>query len=267
MIQVTIDGQCFPLPETVGEKDDLLRAALEACPGTDVTLWDAGANGNPDAGDLLAYDVVVIGNDLLWQTMDKDIVGDALADYLDGGGKVLEGLYVQSFDEWGFGGRYMTGGYSPFTPATLDSWTTDTMTPVLAGHVLLQGVSAITDTWGHQNPGLAPGAELVAKWARSGYPYVAARGAVVAFNQMLHEKASWSGDVPSLLCNSLRYLGLEPVVPPPLPSQVTVAFEARLVGTDAICNRAQLEWSGDHTDDVLCLEPPRGVYLPSVLRN
>ncbi len=28
MIQVTIDGQCFPLPEDVGGKDDLLRAAL-----------------------------------------------------------------------------------------------------------------------------------------------------------------------------------------------------------------------------------------------
>ena len=99
-----------------------------------VTVWDPDTNGEPGVSDLLAYQAVVLGNDILWNNMDKIIVGDNLADYIDAGGKVIEGCYVQSFDAWGFAGRYMTDGYSPFTPATLDYWNPDTMNIIDAGH-------------------------------------------------------------------------------------------------------------------------------------
>jgi hypothetical protein len=244
-----------------------LRNALLACPGTEVTQWDAATRGTPSASDLLAYDVVVLGNDYLWTSMDKEAVGDALADYIDQGGKVIESLYVQSFDEWGFAGRYMDDGYSPLTPATLDNWSTDTMQPVNPAHPLLAGVLSISDNWGHQDPGLAPGAALVARWQVSGYPYVATRGNVVALNQLLHANADWSGDVPRLLCNSMRFLGLEPVLPPPLPTQVALAFSVRPSGAGDICNRSRLSWAEDYTDDEHCLRREGTIYVPLAIRD
>ncbi|MGC8875202.1 MAG: carboxypeptidase regulatory-like domain-containing protein, partial [Chloroflexia bacterium] len=225
---------------TMGDISSLLTT-LAAFPDLNVTVWD-NYQGNPTAADLAPYQVVIFGNDYTWESagLDKVAVGNALADYIDNGGKVIESLYAQScFDQWGFGGRYMTDGYSPFTCATTDNWNPATMNILQPTHPVMQGVTSIQDFWGHQNPGLRSGAELLASWSGSGYNAVAVNENVVALNQLIFHSADWAGDVGTLLHNAIVWLagagedvawfGQDPVsgtVPAESSLGVTVAFTA-----------------------------------------
>jgi len=194
-------------PDSTGGDISPLLAVLATYPDLNVTVWDNTA-GSPTSTDMAPYDVVMIGNDLTWesQSLDKAAIGNAVADYIDAGGKVIESLYVQSFDAWGFSGRYMTDGYSPFTVASLDSWTADTMSIIEPSHPVMAGVTSVADNWGHQNPGLAVGATSLATWTNSGYQAVAANENVVALNQLIFASADWTGDVGLILHNAAQWL-------------------------------------------------------------
>ncbi len=198
---------------TTGDISSLLTT-LSAYPDLNVTVWDNTA-GNPTATNMAPYDVVIIGNDYLWNSASLDLVtiGNALADYIDGGGKVIESLYIQSYDEWGLGGRYMTDGYSPFSTATLDVWNADNMTIINTGHPVMNGVTNIGDNWGHQDPGLQTGATLLASWNTSGYNAVAVDNNVVALNLLIFSGADWTGDVGLLLHNAVEWLVVKQDVP------------------------------------------------------
>ncbi len=191
---------------TGGGNVSLLVSTLAAFSDLNVTVWDPDSDGEPTVAELEAFDVVILGNDVLWNNMDKVVVGDAIADYIDGGGKVVEGLYVQSYDNWGFGGRYRTGGYSPFTLASTDSWDPDEMFVVEDAHPVMDDVVSVDDNWGHQNPGISAGATLLAEWDATGYRYIAVNDNVVALNQLLHYQADWSGDVGMVLHNAILWL-------------------------------------------------------------
>jgi len=194
-------------PDAVEWDSPLLLDALDDFADLSVTVWDS-AQGNPAAGDLAAFDVVLIGNLFTWEYagLDPDSVGDAIADYIDAGGKVIECSYVQSYDGWGFSGRYLSDGYSPFTEASEDFWVADTLEILDAGHPLFNGVSGIEDHIGHQNPGLAPGATLLARWAGEGNNAIAVNGNAVAINMLLTDTADWTGDMPQLLYNAITWL-------------------------------------------------------------
>ncbi|MGC8874153.1 MAG: PKD domain-containing protein, partial [Chloroflexia bacterium] len=229
--QATYDVLLVSPDSSMGDISDLL-AALALWPDLNVTVWN-NAMGNPSLGDLLPYDVVIIGNDYTWESagLNKTIIGNNLADYIDAGGKVIESLYVQScFDQWGFGGRYMTDGYSPFTCATTDNWNPDTMSILQPTHPVMQGVSSILDSWGHQNPGLRAGAELLARWSASTYNAVAVNENVVALNQLIFHNAMWSGDMPTLLHNAITWLAAARTVDVPWvaeePASGTVEAES-----------------------------------------
>lgn len=183
----------------------ILKAALAPYTDLEVSVWDA-AVGEPSLSDLLDYQVVMVGNARQWNTMDRTVIGDRLADYIDQGGKVIEGLYVQSFDEWGLAGRYQNEGYSPFTPATEDHWDSDTTSQFSPSGLLFFSVEGVVDRWGHQNPGLRLGAVELAAWNSSGSSYIALNENVVALNQLLHEQGNWGGDVGRILHNSVLYL-------------------------------------------------------------
>jgi hypothetical protein len=204
------NGTCSVLlvsPDASEGNISLLVDSLTAYADLAVTVWDNN-DGTPRLNDLVPYHVVVIGNNIEWAVagLDPDAFGDALADYIDVGGGVIESLYVQSFDVWGFDGRYLADGYSPFTGASLDNWAPDTLAAVEPGHPVLDGVGEVGDNWGHQNPGVRTGATLVAEWADSDYPAVAVNERVVALNMLIFNDADWSGDVPLLLYNAITWL-------------------------------------------------------------
>jgi hypothetical protein len=193
----------------------LISTTLSAYPDLNVTLWDA-ALGDPDGGALAPYDVVIVGNDYLWTSsgMSAQGVGDALADYINAGGRVIDSLFVHDFFGWELAGRYINEGFSPFTQSTMDF----ELTPYYLGtlhqpsHPILLGVTTIEDNAligvSHQDSGLSPGALRLADWD-DGQVYVAVKGNVVGVNQLWFHGSNWSGDVGVLMVNAIRYLGAD----------------------------------------------------------
>jgi hypothetical protein len=83
--------------------------------GTEIDYFDI-RSAAPALATLRGYDVVVAHTD--WLTSVGTEVGNVLADYVDGGGKVV--LLQYSFSLQGtlpIQGRIMTAGYSPLQPA------------------------------------------------------------------------------------------------------------------------------------------------------
>jgi uncharacterized repeat protein (TIGR01451 family) len=194
-------------PDSTAGDISLLLGTLALFPDLIVTVWDNTA-GNPTAADMAPYDVVFFGNNYTWESasLDKAAIGDAIADYIDAGGKALEAEFVQSYDNWGFAGRYMTDGYSPFTPASLDRTIPDTLLILEPTHPVMEGVTSLDDNVYQQDPGLAAGAELLATWSTSGYNAVAANDNVVALNMLVFDSADWTGDLGQLLYNAITWL-------------------------------------------------------------
>ena len=135
------------------------------------TVTDFNGEVNvPIASDFVGIDVVLVASDNPgWG--DPDGIGDALADYVDGGGRVVQmvfGLYCPS-DDLGVGGRWVSEGYGAFdvTPCEqidgdgpLGFTAVDAASPLLAGVTSFNGGgssyrNAVT---------LAGDATLVATW-------------------------------------------------------------------------------------------------------
>lgn len=197
--------------------------------------------------DLEGYDIVLTTNNTQWLAsggIDPSAVGNLLADYVDGGGKVIVNQFAYSYDAWQMSGRFFTENYGPFTRSTTDANINTTLGTILAeGHPLLEGVSTISYSGFVQNVGLAPGAVAVANWA-NGELFLAANANVVGLNFLpsLGNGGSlqWSGDVPAVYLNSIRYLSgptyvrvdpTEGTVAPGVQVDLTVTFDAS--GLDA----------------------------------
>lgn len=85
-----------------------------------ITVFDAytGRGGTPTTVDLAGIELVIVtsGDDF----DDTVALGNLLADFVDGGGRVIEATYSFACPtvgspgfEWGLGGRWDTAGYSP----------------------------------------------------------------------------------------------------------------------------------------------------------
>ncbi|HEU5181952.1 MAG TPA: choice-of-anchor D domain-containing protein [Candidatus Polarisedimenticolia bacterium] len=173
----------------------------------------------PSPAVLAGYDAVLVAVNN--PPSNPSGVGDALADYVDGGGGVV--MTLASFiPGWEVTGRLRSGGYlpvvgvgGPIGSSILGSFD--------AAHPIMEGVSTASgDLLGDVT--LASGASLVASWD-NGEPFVATKGLhVVAVNAFFADSGFWSGDVPRLLRNAVLFsrnavtwLSAEPpsgVVPP-----------------------------------------------------
>ncbi len=195
-------------PDVVGGGNiSLLLNTLAAFPDLNVTLWDGNA-GTPTVADMLAYDVVFVGNDILWTSsaIDKTLLSNRLADYIDAGGKVLAGNYVWSFDEWGFlGGRFITEDYSPYEIATMDVWGSASLGNYDPTHPIMAGITSATDAFGHQDQALSSSGTWIASW-NDGRNFVAVAPNCVGLNQEYFHNAAFGGQVGEILHNALRYL-------------------------------------------------------------
>jgi subtilisin-like proprotein convertase family protein len=253
-----------------------LLTALSAYPEYYPVRWN-NASGNPTAADLAPYCTVVIGNDLTWESaaLTKATIGDALADYLDAGGHVIESEYVQSYDNWGFAGRYMSGGYSPFTATTGDNWNPDSMTIAVPAHPVMAGVTSITDNFGQQNPGLASGATLLATWSSAGNNAVAVKPNAVALNMLLCKSADWTGDIPLLLNNALNWL-CSAITGPVIKADGAALTAENCIPGNGVIDPAEtvtvnlgLKNTGitDTTDLAATLQSSGGIISPAVSQN
>jgi hypothetical protein len=124
-------------------------------------------------------------NDKTWETAGgtRANVGNVLAQFINGGGKVIECQYLKSFDNWGVAGTYVSGNYSAFGVTSTDTWaTTSTMgTVVTPAHPIMVGVTSLEQYFDTQDPTLAAGATEIVKWS-DGNTAIAAKPNVVSFN-------------------------------------------------------------------------------------
>lgn len=200
-----------------------LRGELAALPDVAVVDVFDGCAGTPTAAQLGAYDLVVSMSNANYQ--DQVAYGNALADFVDGGGVVVQFAY----DNWdqsepdghnGPTGRFSSGGYEPFLPGdnpnipvTLGSF--DASSP------LMQGVSALASV-DNTEPELAPEAILVAKWSDD-RNLIAYKGRVVSVSAYVGDE-EWTGDFARLTINALRWLGQQTLsVENSAPGRGTVA--------------------------------------------
>ncbi|HVO54755.1 MAG TPA: hypothetical protein VMT37_10110 [Solirubrobacterales bacterium] len=161
----------------------------------------------PDRAILETYDLVVDIPD--GQFVDQAAYGNALADYLDAGGVLVQFAY----DDYGAGaevqdgptGRFLSGGYAPLLPGT-NTFSLVSLGAYDASSPLMQGVTALSTEYNTVNT-LASGATSVARWS-DGREAIAYKGRVVAVSAWPGELGGgFSGPYGRLAVNAVRWLG------------------------------------------------------------
>jgi N-acetylneuraminic acid mutarotase len=196
----------------LGGQPTTLRTQLLAEPGVAaVDLFDA-ANGTPTLAQLQQYTEVIAFSDNAW--FDATAMGDVLANYQDAGGVVVVTTFAfDSRGGWLLGGRWMTGGYTPFNPSATTNFSNAGLGSSLPGHPLMQGVSTLNAFY-RNGVTLTAGATQVATYTDS-IPIVAVKTTNghtgVGINAYLGYLNQFSGDWAHLIVNAARWLA--PSVP------------------------------------------------------
>lgn len=183
----------------------VLGAQVAAFPDVaTVDLVNTGSDGTtPTAAQLAGYDLVVSIGDSTY--LDSIGWGNALADYIDGGGIVVETAY-DTWDESDPLGRFATGGYSPLTlgPNENDPKTLAAFNPA---EPLMQGVGPLFSSNNTTNE-LVPGASLIASWS-DGTIAIARKDRVVAITAFVGDEdlEDWNGNYGRVVVNAVRTIG------------------------------------------------------------
>lgn len=180
-------------------------AAESGVATVDVLNTDDGPQ-DPTPAQLASYDLVVDTPNFTYA--DEVAYGNALADYLDAGGVLVQFAY-DNWDDEGKGngpeGRFASGGYAPFLygPNENDELTLGSFD---AASPLMQGIGPLTSA-DNTDPPLAPGATLVAQWT-SGVNAIAYKGNVVSVSAYAGgEEIDGTGNYGRLAVNAVRWLG------------------------------------------------------------
>jgi hypothetical protein len=168
-----------------------------------VGLYDARLS-TPTLADLLSYDVV-----LTWSVEEYDDpagIGDVLADYVDGGGKVINMNYSTGPPAQQMEGCFMDEGYTAmdgglvyFGAVCLGNYNPND--PIMAG------VTGVCDSVPLADTVLMPGSHEVAQWD-GGLLFVAAKDnkTVVSIAGYVGYNYSWTGQMPDVVHNAILWL-------------------------------------------------------------
>ncbi|MBI5000149.1 MAG: hypothetical protein HZB92_01275 [Euryarchaeota archaeon] len=186
-----------------------LRSIVAGFPEVaNVDVFDA-RYGTPTLATLMQYRFVFTWDD--YEYDNQDAMGNVLADYIDMGGLVVESQFDWYDYDYVLGGRFLSGGYSPFITDDIGShydWATigwyDPSHPIMAGIIYIE-------EYFRDYVSVRPGAQLVASWD-DGEEFVAVKGRVVSVNLYPGYYYEFSGDVPQLYNNIVKFLlGLTPM--------------------------------------------------------
>lgn len=177
---------------------------------TDITVtgFDAEYAAPPTAAQLASYDAVLVYTD--HDLADAELTGDLLADYIDGGGGVVQAVFANGYVS--VEGRWAREEYEALSGADELSWLRLSLVPLDSASPLLQDV--VTFDGGESSwyiPDAAPttGATVVAEW-NNGVPLVAWKGRVVDLNffppSADAQSDLWVGDGAALLRNAVRFV-------------------------------------------------------------
>ena len=189
-----------------------LRAILRAYPDISVVdTWLARESDGsiPPLSVLDEYDVVITWANFAYA--DRIAMGDMLADYVDGGGTVIQSVFNWTDNYyWGLGGRFVDEGYSPFININGGNHYYDaSLGDFDLSHPLMDGVLEASDYF-RDIVDLDLDATLVASWD-DGEEFVAFKNNVVAINAYPGKYFMWTGDIGIIFHNAVNFLmdGLE----------------------------------------------------------
>ena len=120
-----------------------LQTEIQAEPNVvAVDLFD-GSVGIPTLGELQQYEIVVPFGDTMF--LDADTLGNNLADYVDGGGIVVQYGFAHAGpgDPAGINGRWLTDGYNPYDYSENLETNPFSLGAFNAGHPLMVGVATL----------------------------------------------------------------------------------------------------------------------------
>ncbi|MEO5721921.1 MAG: hypothetical protein ABIR71_10680 [Chthoniobacterales bacterium] len=184
-----------------------LRNQILAEPGVAAVDLFVARTATPTLAQLSSYDVVVAFSNTTYD--DAAAMGDVLADYADTGGLVVAFNFNWYGTPFGLAGRWMTGGYTPFTFPAAPLFTDSTLGTFTDKHPLMQEVTALNGHFRH-NVALAPGATQVAAWADA-VPMIAVKTQAgntgVGINNYVGDAPNdWSGQFGRVVVNAARWL-------------------------------------------------------------
>jgi hypothetical protein len=167
-----------------------------------VDLFDA-INNTPTLAQLQAYDVVITWCNFAYY--GGDAMGDVLADYVDGGGKVINPVWT-----FGVGGNVLHGRFidEDYTAIQGGDWGyTACLGTYNAGHPIMNGVTTACDVYTVSSTTLTAGSTSVAM-LDNGEIFVAVKddGSVVSINAYPGAYSSYTGQVPDVIHNSVLWL-------------------------------------------------------------
>ncbi len=124
-----------------------LQSEIQAEPNViAVDLFDANV-GTPTLGQLQQYQIVVPFSNSTF--LDPDTLGNNLADYVDGGGIVVQ--YGFAFygpgQPYGVNGRWVTGNYNAYSYSTNLQGNAFSLGTFNAGHPLMAGVTTLNSNF------------------------------------------------------------------------------------------------------------------------
>lgn len=137
----------------------------------------------PTLAQLQAYSSVLIYSDANFA--DSTALGNVLADYVDGGGRVVIATFAMNSDGPGIAGRFESEGYLPVTLGPQTGINNDNLVAVDTGNPILNGVTSFNGgSSGYAaSVALNAGAQLVATWDDAeATPLIAVKGNVTALN-------------------------------------------------------------------------------------
>ncbi|MFM8319543.1 MAG: carboxypeptidase regulatory-like domain-containing protein, partial [Chloroflexota bacterium] len=170
-----------------------------------VDSWPAALAGRtPSLAELAGYDAVIAWSNFAF--LEPARLGDVLADYVDGGGRLVLAAFDWSPPEsGGLAGRLVEQGYTPLIgTGQANRSAVSQLGAFDAAHPILYGVSQAADFYRDRTT-LNPGAYLLAGWA-DGEPFVALKGRVAAINAYLGRGYAWTGDLGKIVHNTLVHL-------------------------------------------------------------
>jgi len=125
----------------------LLQSEILAEPGVAaVDLFNAQA-GTPTLAQLQQYNIVVPYSNFPF--LDGITLGNTLADYVDGGGVVVQYGFSHygPGQPYGVNGRWLTGNYNPYNYSTNNASTAFTLGTFNSGHPLMAGVTTLNSNF------------------------------------------------------------------------------------------------------------------------
>jgi hypothetical protein len=206
---------------TNAEAEDLRDDLVPYLPiGSTVDIWNfySGAAGPAPLSVLEMYDVVFVGIQLA--PHDGDIIGDGLADYVDGGGAVVESsaVYDGVVGWWGLGGRWRSENYQTLqsSMSILFGLTGTILDPT---HPIADGPAGTVTTFAggvsSGCPGATPDSTLLAESTSGGYAMAGYHNNFrIAGLNVLYFTGFYGPTETILLANAIQYVafgGKQPI--------------------------------------------------------